>query len=85
MNTPVNQNPPMAKTPPMNQTQRPTVATISAEPRMQDVDVAIVSRGGTMTGNDGPWPQVQLFRNNKVTFDIVTKKETFFETRDVIG
>ena len=51
---------------------------------MQDVNVAIVTCGGVMMGDDGPWTQVRLATRKKEEFDIATKKEAFFEMRDVI-
>ena len=69
----------------MNQTQGPTVATISAEPKTQDVDVAIFTHRGAMMGDDGTQSQVQLDGKKKVAFDIVIEKEIFFKTRDMIG
>ena len=84
MNPPVIQNPPLTLNPSMNQSQGPTVSMISTEPRAQDVEITIVTHGGTTMGDEGPLPQVQLARKNKVMFDIVTEKETFFEMRDAI-
>ena len=52
----------------MNQTQGPTVATISAEPKTQDVDVAIFTHRGAMMGDDGTQSQVQLDGKKKVDF-----------------
>ena len=77
-------NPPINQTPLTNQTQGLTIATILVEPRKQDVDVSIVTRGGATMRDDGPQPQVRLAGKKKVAFDIATKKETFFETQDVI-
>ena len=52
--------------------------TILAEPRTQDVDVAVVTHAGAMTREDGSYQQDQFARNKKVAFDIMTEKETFF-------
>ena len=54
MNQPVN--------PLLNHNHGPTVATISEKPRMKDVDVVVISRGGAMIGEDGLHPQIQLDR-----------------------
>ena len=79
MNQPLNQNPPL------NLNQGSIVATIQAEPRMKDVDVGIVTHAGATTGDDGPQLQVWLAGKKKVTFDIVTEKDTFFDTKNKIG
>ena len=52
---------------------------------MKDVKVGIVSHDGTTTGDDGPQLQVQITGKKKVAFDIATKKDTFFDTKNVIG
>ena len=58
MNPLVSQNPPLNQPPLQNQNQGSTVATILAEPWTEDVDAGIVTRGGAMTGEDGPRTQV---------------------------
>ena len=77
MNLPIIQNPPLTLTLLMNQTEGPTIVTISIEPRTQDVDITIVTFKGAMMGDDGPQPQVRLARKNKETFDIMPKKRHF--------
>ena len=69
----------------MNQSQGSIFETISAEPGTEDVDVAIITCRGAMTGEDGPRLQVRLDGKNKASFDIATEKDTFFEARDAIG
>ena len=59
--------------------------TISAEPRMKDVDVKIVTRASPTTGDDGPRKQFQLAGKKKVAFDVATEKDTFFEEKQAIG
>ena len=76
MNQPLNQNSPL------NLNQGSTVSTIQAEPQMKDVDVGIVTRTGTTTGDDGPWLQVRLTGKKKVTFDIATEKDTFLDAKN---
>ena len=61
------------------------VATIQAKPQTKDVDVGVVTHFGAMTGEDGQWQQVQLTGKKKVAFDIVMKKDTFFEAKHAIG
>ena len=68
----------------MNQTQGPTVATISTDPRTEDVGIAIVTCRGAMTREDEPHPQVRLSRKKKIAFDIATEKEIVFGARDAI-
>ena len=70
---------------PLNQNQGPTVATILAEPRMQDVDVAVITRGDAIMRKDIPHPQIRLDGKKKVQFNVIVKKDTLFEPRDVIG
>ena len=48
------QIPPLNHPPPQNQNQGSTVATILVEPRTEDVDVGIVTRGSTMIGEYVP-------------------------------
>ena len=50
---------------------------------MKDVDVGIITHA--TIGDDGPWLQVWLIGKKKVAFDIVIEKDTFFDTKDVIG
>ena len=76
MNPPVN--------PSLKQNPGPTVATISMEPRTQDVDVAIITHGGAMTREDSPFPQIQLAGKNKVQLHVDAEKDTLFEAHDVI-
>ena len=38
-----------------------------------------------MTGEDSPHPQIRLAGKKKVHFDIDAEKDTFFQTRDLIG
>ena len=52
---------------------------------MKDVNVGIVTCVGATIRDDGPRLQVWLTGKNKVTFDIATEKDTFFDTKDVIG
>ena len=68
--------------PPPKLNQGPTVAMISAEPRTQDVDVAVVTRGGATTREDILIPQVRLAGKKKVQFDVNVEKDTFFEAQD---
>ena len=58
------------------------VATISMEPRKQDVDVVVVTLGRATTGEDSPFPQVRFAEKKKVQFDVNTDKDTFFEAHD---
>ena len=58
------------------------VATISVEPRTQDVDVAVVTRKGATIGEDSLIPQVRLAGKKKVHFDVTIEKHTFFEPQD---
>ena len=51
---------------------------------MKDVDVGIVTHAGATTRDGGPRMQVQLTTKKKVAFDIVTKKDTFFGTKNAI-
>ena len=52
---------------------------------MKDVDVGIVTCICVTTGDDGPMLQVWLTGNKKVAFDIAIEKDTFFDTKNVIG
>ena len=52
---------------------------ISVEPKVQSVDVAIITHGGATTGDDGLIPQVRLARRKKVQFDVDDERDTFFE------
>ena len=52
---------------------------------MKDVDVGIISCVGAIIGDDGPWFLVQHSGKKKVTFDIVTEKDTFFDAKNAIG
>ena len=69
---------------PLNLNQGSKVATIQAKLWMKDVGVGIVTRTGATTGDDGPWLQVHFDGKNKVTFDIVIDKDTFFEAKHAI-
>ena len=60
------------------------VGTIVAEPRVQVVDVVVVTCAGATTGEDGPCQQVQFAGKKKVAFDIATEKDTFFEAKHAI-
>ena len=51
---------------------------------MKDVNVGIVTRVGATTRDNGPWLQVHLTGKKRVTFDITTKKDTFFDTKNAI-
>ena len=51
---------------------------------MKDVDVGIVTHTGVTTGDDGPWLQVCLACKKNITFDIVTEKYTFFDSKNEI-
>ena len=52
---------------------------------MKDVDVEIVTHAGVTIGDDGPWLQVWLAGKKKVSFDIVTEKDNFFDAKNEIG
>ena len=52
---------------------------------MKDVDIGIVTCVGATIGDDGPWFLVQHSGKKKVTFDIVTEKDTFFDAKNAIG
>ena len=62
-----------------------TVVAIDAKPRMKDVDVGIVTHAGATTSDDGQRQLVRIAGKKKVAFDVVTKKDTFFESKQVIG
>ena len=57
---------------------------IQAEPRMKDVNVGVVTHTCVTTGKYGLQQQVQLTGKDKLAFDIVTKKDTFFEAKHEI-
>ena len=84
MNPPLNQNPLLTQNPSMNQNQGPMVATISTEPRIESVDITVLTQIGAKTGEDGLHPEIQLDGQKKAPFDITTKKETFFGAQDAI-
>ena len=69
----------------MNLNQGLAVATIQVEPRMEDVNVVIVTHVGATIRDDGPRQQVWLTGKKKVAFDIMTKKDTFFGAKHAIG
>ena len=68
----------------LNQNQGPTIVNISAEPRMQDADVAIITHGGVMTGEDNLFPHIWLARKKKVQFNVDVEGDTLFEPKDAI-
>ena len=49
---------------------------------MQDVDVTIITHGGTITGEYSLFPQVRLDKKKKVQFDVNPEKDTLFEAWD---
>ena len=49
---------------------------------MQDVDVTIITRGSTITGEYSLFPQVWLAKKKKVQFDVNPEKDTLFEAWD---
>ena len=49
---------------------------------MQDVDVTIITCGGTITGEYSLFPQVRLAKKKKVQFDVNPEKDTLFEAWD---
>ena len=56
----------------MNQDQGSIAATISTQPRIEDVSISIVTDTGATMEEDGPCPQVQLVGKKRVSFDIAT-------------
>ena len=59
--------------------------TILAKPQTEDVDVGIVTQGGAMIKEYGLKPQVRLYSKKKALFDIMTKRDTFFEACEVLA
>ena len=59
--------------------------TILEEPHTEDVDVDIVTHVGTIAGDDGPQQLVRLASKKKISFDVATEKDTFFEEKQAIG
>ena len=51
---------------------------------MKDVDVGIVTHASVTTGDNAPRLQFQMTGKKKVTFDIATKKDTFFDAKNEI-
>ena len=51
---------------------------------MKDVNVGIVTHVGATTGDYGPRLQFRVDGKKKVAFYVLTKKDTFFDTKDVI-
>ena len=52
---------------------------------MKDVNVSIATHASMTTGDDGPCQPIILDSKKKVAFDIVTKQDTFFEAKQVVG
>ena len=48
---------------------------ISVEPRMQDANVDVITRGCAKMGEDIPFPQIRLDGKKKVQFDFYTKRD----------
>ena len=46
---------------------------------MQDVDVTIITRGGTITGEYSLFPQVWLAKKKKVQFDVNQRKTHYLK------
>ena len=61
------------------------VATILSGPRIQAVNVVVVTCASATIGEDGPCQQVRFAMNKKASFDIETKKEMFFQAKHAIG
>ena len=51
---------------------------------MQDADVVVITCGGTSTGEDRSFTQIQLAGKKKVQLNFDHEKETLVEMHDVI-
>ena len=55
------------------------------EPRIQLVNVGVVTQGGVMEGFDGPMINILPTTLKAVQFDVNVEKESFFDIRDMLN